>query len=70
MDRKGCLNGIKRLRLRYGMTQKDFSKFTGIPLRTIQNWECGYRDYPGYIYELILFKLVYSDLKPSHEEID
>lgn len=31
----------KRVRKQLGMSQSDFSKFLGVPLNTIQNWEQG-----------------------------
>lgn len=48
---------MKELRIKYNLTQKQLSEVTGIPVRTIQNWEGGQRKCPEYIIELIKFKL-------------
>ena len=33
---------IKKMREEAGMTQKAFSDFFGIPVRTLQDWEAGF----------------------------
>ena len=48
---------IKSLRTTYGMTQSQFAEYFKIPLRTVQHWESGDRQYPGYLYDLIKYKL-------------
>lgn len=40
---------IKEARIRYDLTQKQVSEITGIPVRTIQNWETGVRKCPDYV---------------------
>lgn len=50
---------MKELRKKYGLTQKQLSEITGIPVRTIQNWEGGQRKCPQYVADLIKFKLEY-----------
>lgn len=50
---------MKELRKKYGLTQKQLSEITGIPVRTIQNWEGGQRKCPTYVADLIKFKLEY-----------
>ncbi len=49
---------IKEARAEYGLTQKDLSEITDIPLRTIENWESGKRTPSPWVE-----KLVYSYLK-------
>lgn len=49
---------IKEARAEYGLTQKDLSDITDIPLRTIENWESGRRTPSPWVE-----KLVYSYLK-------
>ncbi len=44
---------IKELRERVQMTQSIFAAHLGIPVRTLQNWECGHRTPPLYIVQLI-----------------
>lgn len=48
---------IKELRKLSGMTQKQFSEFFNIPMRTIQGWELGERKCPEYLLSLIKYKL-------------
>ena len=48
---------IKELRIRTGMTQKEFAKYFNIPKRTIENWEGGQRTPPPYVVELIEYKI-------------
>lgn len=48
---------IKRMRKETGMTQKAFSEFFGIPVRTLQDWEAGVRTPPDYVVRLLPYKL-------------
>lgn len=51
------MNKIKSERIRLGLTQHQLSELTGIPFRTIQNWETGQRKCPDYVERLVLEKL-------------
>lgn len=51
------MNKIKELRTLSKMTQKQFSDYLGIPMRTIQDWEYEKRTPPEYVVELIEYKL-------------
>ena len=48
---------IREARTSIGLTQKQLSGITGVPLRTIQNWEGGQRKCPDYVTKLIIEKL-------------
>ena len=48
---------IKKIREEAGMTQKAFSDFFGIPVRTLQDWEAGLRKPPEYVVRLLPYKL-------------
>lgn len=48
---------IKEIRQRYQLSQSELSRITGIPKRTIENWEEGHRTPPDYMPELILAKV-------------
>lgn len=52
-----AMNEIKIIRKEAGMTQKMFSDFFGIPVRTLQDWEAGLRKPPGYVVRLLPYKL-------------
>lgn len=51
------MNEIKKMRKNASMTQKMFSEFFGIPVRTLQDWEAGVRTPPGYLVRLLPYKL-------------
>ena len=42
-------NEIKEARLSAGLTQKSMSEKTGIPMRTIGDWETGHRKPSGWV---------------------
>lgn len=51
------MNKIKEERIKLGLTQHQLAELTGIPFRTIQNWEGGQRKCPDYVEKLLLFYL-------------
>ena len=53
---------IKALRENTGLTRKEFSTHTGIPVRTLEDWEAGRRTPPEYIPNLIAYQLKYERL--------
>ena len=59
---------FKELRLQSGMNQTQFSKFFGIPRRTIQNWEAEINKCPDYLLELIVYKLEKEGIKKEGRE--
>ncbi len=60
---------IKELRLGCGMNRKEFSEHTGIPVRTLEDWEAGRRTPPEYIPRLIAYQMKYERLmKGSKDE--
>ena len=48
---------FKELRRLAGMNTAQFSRYFGIPYRTVQNWDLGTRQCPEYLIELMLYKL-------------
>ena len=61
---------IKVLRESTGMTRKEFSEHTGIPVRTLEDWEAARRTPPEYIPRLIAYQLKYEELLKGKEEKD
>ena len=53
---------IRSLRESTGMTRKVFSDHTGIPVRTLEDWEAGRRTPPEYIPRLLEYQLKYEEL--------
>lgn len=56
---------VYEMRQALGLSQKAFGEKYGIPLRTVENWENGYRVPPEYVLKL-LERCVKEDLKKSH----
>lgn len=52
--------GIRDARIQHGLTQQQLADLTGIPFRTIQNWEGGQRKCPDYVERLLLFYLEHT----------
>ena len=52
-----AMKEIKKMREEAGMTKKMFSDFFGIPFRTLQDWEAGFRKPPDYVVRLLPYKL-------------
>ncbi len=48
---------IQELRAKTGLSQSKFAERYGIPVRTLQEWEQGKRKPPGYVLELLEFKV-------------
>lgn len=61
-------NVIKELRASTRMTRKAFSEHTGIPVRTLEDWEAGRRTPPEYIPRLIGYQLKYEQMMEAKEE--
>lgn len=58
---------IKQLRESVGMNRKEFSQHTGIPVRTLEDWEASRRNPPEYIPRLIAYQLKYEELLRDKE---
>lgn len=63
------MNKIKTERIKHGLTQGQLSNLTGIPARTIQNWENGVRKCPGYMEQMILDTLDRTFNQPDYQTI-
>jgi len=59
---------IKELRQSVGMTRKEFSEHTGIPVRTLEDWEAARRTPPEYIPRLIAYQLKYEQMMREKEK--
>lgn len=60
---------IKESRIKHGLTQKQLSNITGIPERTIQNWEGGQRNCPDYVEKMVLDTLEQKFGQPNYKTI-
>ena len=61
---------IKELRESTGMSRKEFSEHTGIPVRTLEDWEAGRRTPPEYIPRLIAYQLEYEKIMKDRGEFN
>ena len=62
-------NKIKELRESTGMNRREFSEHTGIPVRTLEDWEAARRIPPDYIPRLLAYQLKYEELMKQKGEI-
>jgi putative transcriptional regulator len=53
---------ITELRELVGENRTEFSLHTGIPVRTLEDWESGRRTPPSYIPRLLEYQLKYEEL--------
>ncbi|MBQ2901546.1 MAG: helix-turn-helix domain-containing protein [Agathobacter sp.] len=60
-------NRIKELRGSIGMNRREFSEYTGIPIRTLEDWEAGRRTPPEYVPRLLAYMLKYEELMEIKE---
>ena len=44
---------IRALREKMGLSQSEFSKYFGIPVGSVRNWEQGLSNPPAYVVDLI-----------------
>lgn len=58
---------IKQTRMKYGLTQKQVSDITGVPKRSIENWETGSRRCPDYVTGMIVNILDQKFGQPDHQ---
>ena len=58
---------ITELRKSTGMTRKAFAAHTGIPVRTLEDWEAGRRTPPEYIPRLLGYQLKYEELVKNNK---
>ena len=49
------INRLKKMRNDLGMNRTEFSRYIGIPLRTLEEWEAGRRQMPDYVLRLIAY---------------
>ena len=59
---------IKRMRQRTGLSQSKFAAIFGIPTRTYQHWETGFRQPPDYVIKMMDKILIYDGLYISSSE--
>ena len=59
---------IKKLREQSGMNRKEFSEYTKIPVRTLEDWEAGRRNPPEYIPRLLSYQLKFDEMIREGEE--
>ena len=60
-------NRIKELRESIRMNRSEFSAYTGIPIRTLEDWEAGRRTPPEYVPRLLAYMLKYEELVKKEE---
>lgn len=66
-QRTEYISKIREVRIRHGLTQKQVSDITGVPLRSIENWEAGVRKCPNYVEKMVVDILDQKFGKPDHQ---
>lgn len=59
---------LKAMRKEANMTQKQFARYFGIPIRTVEDWERGLRHMPDYLMRLLVYKMETEGLIKKHPE--
>lgn len=59
---------VKELRASTGLSQSKFAAYFEIPVRTLQDWECGRRRMPAYLLRLMEYKLRMEELMQNKEK--
>ncbi len=62
------LNKNARIANCYRMSRKEFSNHTGIPVRTLEDWEAARRTPPDYIPRLLAYQLKYEKMIESKDK--
>lgn len=63
------INPIRYARMKHGLTQAQLANITGIPKRTIENWEGGQRKCPDYVAKMVTDLLDQKFSQPDHKTI-
>ena len=63
------LMSIRTARIQHGLTQQKLADLTGIPFRTIQNWEGGQRKCPDYVASMVVNMLDQKFNQPDYKTI-
>lgn len=58
---------IKGLREQTGMNRREFSEYTKIPVRTLEDWEAGKRTPPEYVPRLLNYQVLYDKMINDNE---
>lgn len=58
---------IKETRIKYGLTIKQVETLTGVPYRSLQNWEAGIRKCPDYVSNMVVTMIENTFGKPDHQ---
>ena len=62
-------NPIRHIRVKHGLTQTQMSELTGVPFRTIQNWETGVRKCPDYVAKMVVNMVEQKFSHPDYQTI-
>lgn len=60
---------IRQARIQHGLTQQQLSDLTGIPKRTIENWDSGQRKCPEYVENMVVNLLDQKFNQPDYQTI-
>ena len=58
---------IKDTRIKHGLSIKQVENLTGVPYRTLQNWEGGIRKCPEYVTKMVVTMIENTFDKPDNQ---
>ena len=58
---------IKDTRIKHGLTIKQVESLTGVPYRSLQNWEAGVRKCPDYVANMVVTMIEQKFGTPDHQ---
>jgi len=61
---------IRELREQTGMSRREFSEYTKIPVRTLEDWEAGRRTPPEYIPRLLSYQIKYDAIVTERQNVN
>lgn len=61
---------IRELREQTGMSRREFSEYTKIPVRTLEDWEACRRTPPEYIPRLLSYQIKYDAIVTEREKVN
>jgi transcriptional regulator with XRE-family HTH domain len=64
---KDFISAIKDARIKHGLTIRQVESLTGVPYRSLQNWEAGVRKCPDYVTNMIVTMINQKFGTPDHQ---
>lgn len=63
------MTNIKETRIKHGLTMKQVSELTGVPYRSLQNWEAEVRHCPDYVEQMVVTMIEQKFGQPDYKVV-